>query len=186
MKNCRRSVTPAAMSPPTRFALCGFDVGRRHAPIARARSRGIRARIARSAARCGRACRRSMRPARDSNPTPHACRPARATDRTASVGSGARTADRQSFPPTPRAPTRAISLSVPPRCTVPARRHPSAFHGIGAASAQSTLNTPMPIAIALELSGDSAAGMCRPRSGAAASARDRTARPSPAAACRSP
>ena len=36
------------------------------------------------------------------------------------------------------------SSKVPPRCTVPARLHSSARHGIGPASAQSTLNTPGP------------------------------------------
>ena len=38
----------------------------------------------------------------------------------------------------------AISSSVPPRWTVAARRGPSAVHGIGPSSAQSTLKTPEP------------------------------------------
>ena len=36
----------------------------------------------------------------------------------------------------------SISPRLPPRCTVPAEAHASSFHGIGAESAQSILNTP--------------------------------------------
>ncbi len=49
--------------------------------------------------------------------------------------------------PTPRAVNAseaAISSKSPPICTVPARRQPSANQGIGSASAQSILNTPIP------------------------------------------
>jgi hypothetical protein len=38
----------------------------------------------------------------------------------------------------------AISSSVPPRCTVPARAHGAARHGIGSSRAQSTLNAAIP------------------------------------------
>ena len=39
---------------------------------------------------------------------------------------------------------RAISSKVPPTCTVTASRQPSASHGTGPLSAQSTLQTPGP------------------------------------------
>ena len=71
-------------------------------------------------------------------------RPARATGPTARTGRTARTAAPGGGRRRPPPRDAAISSSVPPRWTVAARRGPSAAHGTGPSSAQSTLKTPGP------------------------------------------
>ena len=89
------------------------------------------------------ASRRSTRAARGNRPTQCAARSARARGRTACAAPAARTDVRHAGLPTRHARMRRSPSSVPPTCTVAARLHGSAVHGIGDASAQSTLNTPM-------------------------------------------
>ena len=139
----RMSWMPPLMSPPTSFASYASDwAGER---VARARIRSRNPGAKRSTWASIRSVMSTVDPrARGSTPTRPPCRPARGSGSHGAYCTSSTYGRSGCRPAATSASDAATSSIVPPRWSVAARRDPSAAHGTGPSSAQSTLKTPGP------------------------------------------